>query len=82
MLHRYFADISTILSIFCRFFRRSIIGDDYRFDAARYPIFLRNIGDIFRFFNPWEEVGAFIGGQDRGEDGGFEEATGERVTGR
>ena len=56
VLHRYFADISAILPIFGRFFRRSIIGADYRFGAARYPIFLRNIGDIFRFFNPWSYV--------------------------
>ena len=54
--HRYFADISMILLIFCRFFRRSIIGDNYHFAAARYPIFLRNIGNISRFFNPWLDL--------------------------
>ena len=45
-------DISPIYQRFCRFFRRSIIGGDYRFAAAWYPIFLQNIGDISWFFNP------------------------------
>ena len=53
VLHRYFANISAILPIFGLFFRRSIIGDDYRFSAARSSIFLQNISDISRFFNPW-----------------------------
>nr|CAN63387.1 hypothetical protein VITISV_017570 [Vitis vinifera] len=45
------------IAISGRFFRRLIIGADYRFGAARYLIFLRNIGDIFRFFNPWCPMG-------------------------
>ena len=51
-IYRCFTDISPIYRRFCRFFRRSIIGDDYRFGATWYPIFLQNIGNISRFFNP------------------------------
>ena len=39
VLHRYFADISTILSNFWRYSHGSIIDGDYHFVDDRYPIF-------------------------------------------